>query len=90
MSCMNNVDPHNNIPPKKPKTNQPQYQMPQQYPVQQYPVQQYPIQQYPVQQYPVQQGRPDPQTEIRLLQNDLDVAISYIQKLGGRWPPPRF
>lgn len=35
-----------------------------------------------------QQHRPDPQTENRLLMADLQLAVSYIQQLGGTWPPP--
>lgn len=30
----------------------------------------------------------DPQTEVQMLRADLQVAINYIQSLGGRWPPP--
>jgi hypothetical protein len=33
-------------------------------------------------------GRPDLQTENQLLIADLQVAIQYIQQLGGTWPPP--
>ena len=82
---MNNIDPYNNAPPgKKGKggcasgkcgsSQQPQ-------------IPQYSGRTTAISQRPMPQ-RPDPQTENQLLMADLQLAISYIQQLGGTWPPP--
>ena len=95
---MNNIDPYNNAPPPrkgggscgaKPAMNH-QYNVA---PMQQQ--QQIPIwnngggRTSGMTQRPMQTpGRPDLQTENQLLMDDLQVAIQYIQQLGGTWPPP--
>lgn len=91
MSCMNNIDPYNNAPPSrkgkggcssgKCGSGGQQQQAPQ--------IPQYTGRTTGMSQRPnLPQQRPDPQTEIQLLMADLQLAISYIQQLGGTWPPP--
>lgn len=100
---MNNIDPYNNAPPPrpgskcaggscsaKPSMNQ-QYSGP---PMPELKQQSQTVTQYPqrttsLSQRPMQTpGRPDLQTENQMLRADLQVAVGYIQQLGGTWPPP--
>lgn len=99
MSCLNKIDPYNNAPPSRKGKGGcssgkcgsggggQQPQQPQQQYVPQIP--QYTGRTTGMSQRPnLPQQRPDPQTENQLLMADLQLAISYIQQLGGTWPPP--
>lgn len=87
---MNNIDPYNNAPPEKKGKGGcasgkcGSSRAPQQQPMQ---IPQYSGRTTAMSQRPMPQ-RPDPQTENQLLMADLQLAISYIQQLGGTWPPP--
>lgn len=78
---MKNIDPYNNAPPPRPGSKCAGGSCGAKPPRQQAP------------QLPQYSGPPannyglDPQTEIRMLRSDLQEAISYIQRLGGTWPP---
>lgn len=97
MSCMSRIDPYNNAPPPRPggggcgggscgsKPAPQQYSgppVPQNIPT--YTGRTTGMSTRP----PMTPGRPDLQTENQLLIADLQVAIQYIQQLGGTWPPP--
>ena len=86
MSCLNNIDPYNNIPPPRNGQNAPP---PQFQPQPQFQSQNISMRTGPMSQRPVNTpNQIDPQTEIQLLMNDLEVAVNYIRQLGGVWPPP--
>jgi len=77
MSCMRNVDPHNNAPPGNGTCGAGRGLTAQEGMAPQFRVQQ-----------PQQPQRPDLATENRLLFADLELAVRYIRHLGGTWPPP--
>ena len=95
---MSRIDPYNNAPPPRPggggcgggscgnKPASQQYTGP---PISQQLMAPPPVQRVPTYtSRPMAPSRPDLQTENQLLIADLQLAIRYIQQLGGTWPPP--